>query len=278
MEQNSVQMSHLSVAIVVYNSSLEWLGRTLDSLYRSCEPLLGQAVDKLSVLLVNNGSDRSYGMELEALVRAKAWPGLTLVQLESNGGFGSGQNQALAAGVGDYHLVLNPDVELAPDALGRALAIMEADTGIALLSPGAVGTDGHQEFLCKRYPSVAVLALRAFAPGFGRRCFPAMMRRYDMSDVCALGEPVDIPLASGCFMFIRGQNFAEVRGFNEDFFLYFEDFDLSLRLAKLGRLSFEPSVKIVHHGGYAASKGWRHLRMFVRSGWQFFNRHGWRWI
>ena len=182
------------------------------------------------------------------------------------------------AGVGDYHLVLNPDVELAPDAVGRALEIMESNQDMVLLSPAASGANGQHEYLCKRYPSVAVLALRAFAPGLGRRLFPELMRGYDMSDVCGRGEPVEVPLASGCFMFIRGAGFVRAKGFDERFFLYFEDFDLSLRLAGFGRLSFEPSVKIVHHGGYAASKGWRHLKMFVRSGWQFFNRHGWRWI
>ena len=70
----------------------------------------------------------------------------------------------------------------------------------------------------------------------------------------------------------------EVGGFDEQYFLYFEDFDLSMRLRKFGRLMYVPSVRIVHHGGYAASKGWKHLRMFASSGFRFFRQHGWRWI
>jgi GT2 family glycosyltransferase len=69
-----------------------------------------------------------------------------------------------------------------------------------------------------------------------------------------------------------------VGGFDERYFLYFEDFDLSLRLGEHGRLVFEPAMRIVHHGGYAARKGLRHVRYFLRSGIRFFNDHGWRWI
>ena len=73
------------------------------------------------------------------------------------------------------------------------------------------------------------------------------------------------------------QAFDAVKGFDEDFFLYFEDYDLSLRLASRGHLSYQPAVRIVHHGGFAARKGWRHLRLFAASALRFFSRHGWRW-
>ena len=79
-------------------------------------------------------------------------------------------------------------------------------------------------------------------------------------------------------MLVRGECLTAVEGFDERYFLYFEDFDLSLRLGRLGKLLFAPQVRIVHHGGYAARKGWRHLQMFMRSGLRFFNQHGWRWI
>ena len=69
-----------------------------------------------------------------------------------------------------------------------------------------------------------------------------------------------------------------VGGFNERYFLYFEDFDLSIRLRGEGRLLFEPAMQIVHHGGYAARKGFRHVGYFICSGIRFFNDHGWRWI
>ena len=102
--------------------------------------------------------------------------------------------------------------------------------------------------------------------------------RYEMRDVCSGEAPVDVAIASGCFMLVRTAALRAVGGFNEDFFLYFEDFDLSLRLAEKGRLVFEPRMHIVHHGGYAANKGRAHVKYFIRSGIRFFNRHGWRLI
>ena len=99
-----------------------------------------------------------------------------------------------------------------------------------------------------------------------------------MRDVCSGAQVVEVPLASGCFMLLRRAALQRVGGFSEAYFLYFEDFDLSLRLAGEGRLLFDPAVRIVHHGGYAAGKGLRHVWLFARSGRRFFHDHGWRWI
>lgn len=278
MNPDSAPFPRLTVTIVVHNSQLPLLGKTLRSLAAACEQLPGGSDGAVSIQLVDNGSTEAYRRELAELLARAAWPDITLETLDCNAGFGAGQNRALAAAVGDFHLVLNPDVELAPDALLRGLELMAAEPDMVLLSPAARGASGEAEFLCKRYPSVAVLLLRAFMPHLGRRLFPGYMSRYEMSDVCGEREALEVPLASGCFMLLRGPAFSEIGGFDESFFLYFEDFDLSLRLARLGKLRYQPSVRIVHHGGYAARKGWLHLNLFARSGWQFFNRHGWRWI
>jgi len=87
-----------------------------------------------------------------------------------------------------------------------------------------------------------------------------------------------VEIASGCCMLVRSSALKAVGGFDQDFFLYFEDFDLSLRLQREGELLFDPAMQAVHHGGYAASKGLAHIRWFVRSGIRFFRLHGWRWI
>jgi len=88
----------------------------------------------------------------------------------------------------------------------------------------------------------------------------------------------DIPIVSGCFMLSRTDTLKEINGFDERYFLYFEDFDLSLRMGKLGKLAYLPTMKIIHAGGHAARKGFAHLGMFARSGIRFFNSHGWRFI
>ena len=132
-----------------------------------------------------------------------------------------------------------------------------------------MGGNGEQEFLCKRYPSVLVLFLRGFAPRFVRRLFNRHLATYEMRDLCSGEHQANVAIASGCFMLLRTSALQAVGGFNEAFFLYFEDFDLSLRLGRLGRLVFDPAMRIVHHGGYAASKGRLHLKYFINSGVMF---------
>jgi GT2 family glycosyltransferase len=273
---------HLSVSIVLYNSSRTLLQRTLQSLVQAAEVAISAGcLGRITVDLIDNASAPLYRAQLERDVAE--WQSSEYFQLRCtlqprNKGFGNGHNVVLPALDSEFHLVLNPDVELHADALREGLSSLRRDNEIVLLSPKVFGGSGEQEFLCKSYPSVFVLLLRGFAPAFVRRPFDRRLADYEVRAQCSGDGPVDVPIASGCFMLMRTDALRSVGGFNDDFFLYFEDFDLSLRLAALGRLVFDPAMRIVHHGGYAANKGRRHLMYFVRSGVQFFNRHGWRWV
>jgi GT2 family glycosyltransferase len=272
----------LSVSIVLHNSDLDLLRRTLQSLHDSARAARAAGyLEPVTVALVDNASDPSYRARLEP--ELLNWPcddalGVSYLPQSHNRGFGHGHNTVLARLDSQFHLVLNPDVELQPDTLRAGLARLMHGEDIALACPRVVGRNGEQEFLCKRFPSVLVLLLRGFAPSFVRRLFQRRLVSYEMRDVCAGDRPVDVSIASGCFMLMRTRALQAVGGFDDEFFLYFEDFDLSLRLGRQGRLVFDPAMTIVHHGGYAASKGRRHLKYFIQSGLRFFNHHGWRWI
>lgn len=286
MESITQNAPNLSVSIVLHHSSLPYLQACLVSLQQAVlEARESAALGAASVVLVDNSCDASYQQDLAALVAAVVTalePGdqfeLRTVTLGQNLGFGHGHNSALATLDSDFHIVLNPDTQLAANSLRQGLSYMVSEPNIVLLSPKVTGTSGEQEFLCKRYPSVLALLLRGFAPGFVRRLFTAPLAKYEMRDICGKGAAVDVEIASGCFMLLRTAALRAVGGFHEDYFLYFEDFDLSLRLAKQGRLVFYPPMQIIHHGGYAATKGWLHVRYFIASGILFFRRHGWRWM
>lgn len=269
----------LSVSLVLHNSPLALLERALDSLGRAAQqaPSLGA----LEVVLVDNASTDDYRRELAAMLESRLQFGLQNLQLrllEDNRGFGAGHNTVLLHTDSDYHLVLNPDVELDEQALQAGLARLLAAPDIALVSPRVVNGDGQPEFLCKTRPSVLTLALRGFAPPWVKRFFRARLEHYEMRDACSADNEVEVAIASGCFMLARTSALRAVGGFNAAFFLYFEDFDLSLRLAGQGKLLFLPSMRIVHHGGYAASKGGQHIRWFVGSAMRYFHLHGWRWL
>jgi GT2 family glycosyltransferase len=282
MDSNSSPI-FLSVSLVVYHSDLPQLLQTVDSLSESIRHAVAQgSLRAASLVLVDNSEDESYATQVgEAVSRAvSSCPQLAFTQLraESNLGYGAAHNLASQEVDSDLHLVLNPDVELAVDSLTLGIDDLTANSSTALLAPTVYSGNGQQEFLCRRYPSVLVLMLRAFAPGFIQSLFSAALADYEMRDICSAEQRVAVPLASGCFMLLRTAAFQAVQGFDSRYFLYFEDYDLCQRLAAEGELIFQPRMSIVHHGGYAARKGAGHVGMFIRSGLRFFRQYGWRWI
>ena len=274
--------TQLTVSIVLFNSPVKLLDGTLKSLQIATLRAVKEGlVSGVAVDLVDNTNDKPYResvIEMLAQVHGEDSCRVRYQALENNVGFGGGNNAVIPSLNSDFHLILNPDVELAEDAISTALSRLEDDPETVLLSPYVSSGRGSQEFLCKRYPSVMVLLVRAFAPDIVGRFFRRQLEDYEMRDLCTNDTETDVVLASGAFMLVRTKALLAVGGFDESYFLYFEDFDFSLRLAHFGRLVFYPTTKIVHHGGYAASKGWRHMSMFIKSGIRFFNTHGWRWI
>ena len=121
--------------------------------------------------------------------------------------------------------------------------------------------------------AVLDLFVRGFAPEKLRRLCARRLARYEMRDVVDATPPRDaigIPVMSGAFVLARRQAIDRTGGFDPRFFLYFEDFDWSVRLAAVAPNAFVPSVNVAHHGGGAARKGFRHVAYFVRGGARFY--------
>jgi GT2 family glycosyltransferase len=123
------------------------------------------------------------------------------------------------------------------------------------------------------------LFVRGFLPGSVRRLFARRLARYEMRDLINEKDIVwDPPIVSGCFMLFRTSVLKKLAGFDTRYFLYFEDYDLSLRAHDVARVVYAPAVRVLHHGGGAARKGSGHIRMFVASAYKFFSRFGWKWL
>lgn len=269
----------LSMALVTYapdpavlTTALEHLGRALR--HAQQRGLLTGA----QLTLVDNGPGPGWRESLQSLLAAARLPAtVEVLSGQGNVGYGAAHNLALHRGGGAVHLILNPDVLLEEDALSEGLAFLAAHPEAGLVAPAAWDGQGRRHYLCKRYPTVLDLALRGFAPAWLRRRLQTRLERYELHEQAGDAVLWDPPIASGCFMLCRRAVLEQVGGFRPDYFLYFEDFDLSLRLAAVTRLVYAPQVRIVHLGGHAARKGWRHIGLFLRAAARFFHRHGWRW-
>lgn len=271
-------MSRLSVALVTYRTEASMLARTLDSLARAVqEARAAGLMDECHVSVIDNGPEGERARTADVL---RAWPpetgAIELLQGHGNVGYGRANNLVLERLRSDVHLILNPDVEIAAHALAAALRALIEHPEVGLVAPAVFDERGERQYLCKRFPSAWVLFLRGFAPRALRERFRRTLAEYEMRD--AIGERflAGVPLASGCFMLVRTELFRRLGGFDPRFFLYFEDYDLSLRIGREASIAYVPEARIVHHGGEASRKGWRHVAWFVRSASRFYARHGWK--
>ena len=267
-----------SASIVTYRPEPRLFGRALASLATAIvEARRRGALGDARVFVIDNGPGDARAGLSPAIA---AWPAqagtIELLAGHGNVGYGRANNLALARAQSDFHLVMNPDVELEPAALAEALAALAEHPEVGLVAPAVYGEDGGMQYLCKRYPSLWVLFLRGFAPAALRRRNARALDDYEMRDVIGERFVSGVPLASGCFMLARTRLLERVGGFDPRFFMYFEDYDLSLRLGRESQLAYVPRARVVHHGGEASRKGARHVAWFVGSAWRFFARHGWR--
>jgi GT2 family glycosyltransferase len=276
----------LTVSIVTYRPDLVLLDRTLRTLAVSLVAAREQELMRAAnVVLIDNTGTRASAAAVIRVARDifhNADVTMNYLHGHANIGYGAAHNLVMHGGNTHYHLVLNPDVELAPDALPIAFRFLGEHAEIGALAPASRRVDGTQEYVCKRYPTVFDLALRGFAPRALRQLFRKRLDHYEMRDLVdrVKGDETisPIPAMSGSFMFVRRKAIEATGGFDPRFFLYFEDFDWSVRLNRVTRTVYVPAVKIVHHGGGAAKKAPRHIGYFVRSAARFFNKHGWKWL
>ncbi|MEZ5653642.1 MAG: glycosyltransferase family 2 protein [Burkholderiaceae bacterium] len=280
---------HLDVAVVSHHSHGPTLLATLEALAQASARWHTACGATVQVVLLDNsdaGTDAERLRTVVATLAPRAGFACALHVAGRNLGYGAGNNLALeqaalsarAAGLAsgdDYVLVLNPDVRMAPDALLTATAHLAVTPAAALLVPRALDAHGRDLHLAHRYPDPWVFLLRGAGPAWLRTRERARLDRYEIRD-----RPIDRPhtvtvCASGCFLLLRADTWRTLGGFDPRYFLYFEDYDFSCRALALGHIDYRPEVRILHDGGHAARKGWRHRRLFMRSALRFFRTWGW---
>lgn len=249
----------ISVSIVLYNTSRDDIAKCLGSL---------EHYPGLRTIHVIDNSPTS---DLQACFSA---PNIRYLQNPSNPGFGAAHNIGLAASRQDgcaYHLVLNADVHFDYDVLTPMLAYMDAHPEVGQMMPRVENPDGSIQRLCKLVPTPADLLFRRFLP---QRLKAANNRRFELHD-SGYDRIMFVPYLSGCFMLLRNSVIAEIGGFDERFFLYPEDIDLTRRIAERYDTLFFPNATVTHQHGAASYKSFKMLGIHVSNLARYFNKWGW---
>lgn len=201
-------------------------------------------------------------------------PGVTIVTAETNLGYGRGHNIALMASKGRcrYNLVMNTDLQMGPKVLPGMVAFMDAHLDAGLAMPEVRYPDGSLQRLCRLLPTPAdLLGRRFFAKAGWAKTLNA---KYEFTD-WNYRSVAEFPFLSGCFMMIRRSILDEVGYFDERFFLYAEDLDLSRRIHAIAKTLYVPSQSVIHEYRTKLRPSIRRLGYAAINIARYFNKWGW---
>lgn len=251
------------VTTVIVNYRLKYfLEQTLLSVEEAYTEVEGH-----TIVIDNNSGDDSIDFLEER------FPSVTFIRNTTNVGFARANNQGFALADTDYILVLNPDTIIGSDTLKEAIEWLDLHPNC-----GAVGVkmiDGNGNFLpeSKRsFPST----WNSFCKLFGlSSIFPhsRIFARYHLRYLNE-NEPHEVPVLAGAFMLLRTDLTKKVGGFDEDFFMYGEDMDLSFRMITDGMGNYYLPIPIIHYKGECTkTESLNYVKIFYEAMHIFYRKH-----
>lgn len=252
-------MSRVAVSIVCYKNDRTELMKTVNSVLNSV------GVD-VYLYVVDNSPDNALSSLFEDSRIKYIYNG-------SNVGFGAGHNIAIKyaiEGIFDYCLILNPDIYFDIYVLKEIVRYMDGNQ-VGLLMPKVTNPDGSIRKIRRQLPTPINIFIKPFLPS----CIANRMEREYRTDYISYEEICTAPFLSGCFMFFRIKDLVNIGGFDERYFMYFEDVDLSRRFYQKSKSVYYPLVSVVH---MAHRESHRNLQLFwihFQSAIFYFNKWGW---
>jgi len=264
-EQKTTTMMTKSVQIVIVN----W--NTGDRLRACLASIAATSADSASVervTVVDNASTDGSAGRLEDL----ALP-LDVIRNTGNAGFAAACNQGAAGSTADYLLFLNPDTRLLPDTLGLVTAFMESAraSDIGICGVQILESDGSPGLACARFPTLRVLVGKMAGLD---RLLPSVFPSHHLSST-ELRQSRLVDQVIGAFYFVRRELFTELGGFDERYFIYFEEVDFALRAREKGYGTYFLRDAAAYHVGNVSTDQVPDIRLYhsVRSRFLFAYEH-----
>ncbi len=253
-----------SIIIVTYNSS-SYIGACLS-------PLL--SISDVELVVVDNDSKDGTAAKLR-----KEFPQVTLIALQDNIGFGRACNIGLAASSGSFTLFLNPDTIAREQAIRTLIQFYEKHPRVGIIGGRLVDPSGRPLQSMGDTPSLTGLILdkplawvakRVGPRGFFRRVLGRCSAKF-----CIPHEAKPVAWVSGAFLCCRRSIWDEIGGFDEKFFLYYEDVDLCLRATQAGWGVWHVPEAVVEHQSGASFGGdlSKQKEIYYANQYYFFQKH-----
>jgi N-acetylglucosaminyl-diphospho-decaprenol L-rhamnosyltransferase len=202
---------------------------------------------------------------------------LRVIENGHNLGFAAACNRGAAGGQGVFVLFLNPDARVSASAIDVTVKFMleSGSANVGIVGGQMIGDSGAEEFSCARFPTFGMYVAKMFGLA---HVFPNHVPRQRIrADELPSRGAVDQVI--GAYFLIRRELFERLDGFDEKFFVYFEEVDLAFRARALGQLSFFLSDVHVHHSGQVSSDQVKGKRLYyqLRSRTEYARKHWPAW-
>lgn len=250
---------NITASVVFYNNDFDEISRLLRCLTVS-------KLDKIFII------DNSFSIELKALCSANR---VIYIHSPTNPGFGAAHNIAISKAIqsnSQYHFIINPDIYFETDVITPMVDYMVNDVTIGMMMPQILNLDGTVQNLPKLLPSpFNILWRKIKRPA---KAYQKFINQYELREV-----PKDIiynaPVLSGCFTLLNIDAIKKVGMYDDNFFMYFEDWDLSRRMHAVYKTIYFPQVSVYHGYDSGANKSPKLFKIFINSAFTYFNKWGW---
>jgi GT2 family glycosyltransferase len=246
-------------SIVTYNN-MSTIDATLKTLFE-----FSKDIDFKLYVVDNNSTDGT----VEHI--KTNYPQVEMIALDKNIGFGAGHNEAIKVIDSDYHAVINPDIILIENSIKKMVEYLESNKDIGLLSPKICFPNGKEQILGKKVPHLKYIfasRLRGEEPG-------KLLKEYAMLD-CDLTKPTEIENATGCFMMFRTSVLKKIGGFDERYFMYFEDADITMEARKHGKAYYNADATVIHMWHRETAKSFKPFMLQLRSMFIYMKKWGYK--
>ena len=237
----------VSASIVTYND-INRVPNTIKSIVENTKKY------PLKLYIIDNASTDGTADFIEKLGQA------VVVRNSKNLGFGAAHNLMLNQEMGKYHFVINPDITFSDDIIADMVDYFEANSNVVMAMPKILNSDGTEQKLPKERPTFKRLFL-------GR--FSNKVRSEFVWENKRIIEPCEIKFCTGCFFCIRTDVFKKLLGFDNRYFMYLEDADLSLKARSKGKVIMLPQFSVNHAWERESAKSLKYLFIHIISGFKF---------